>query len=79
MSPSFPQALATTLHPTTAEPVICIGAADGAVWLSASASPGAPTGESEKDRKKRVKGRWRGLDEGGLRRWIAGMGPVQGV
>jgi hypothetical protein len=76
MSPSFPVSLASTMDTVSGEPLICIGTADGGVWVSSSA---APPGESEKDRKKRLKGRWRGLQEGRIARAEVAMGPVVGV
>lgn len=77
MSPSFPTSLATYFDPLTQEPYVLIGCADGAIWLSSPDAP--PPSESEKDRKKRLKGRWRGLQEGQLRRGEVALGPVVGV
>ena len=83
MSPTFPVSLCTSLLPSSSvhasEPLICIGAADGHVWLSIPHSVrGSLPGTSGKGKKKAGKGPWRGLREEGLRRLEVGTGFVVG-
>jgi hypothetical protein len=74
MAPSFPVSLATHYSTHLQEPLVCVGTADGAVWLS-SLTAGGVVGLSEKDLKKRLKGKWKR----DFARIEVAMGPIVGL